>query len=159
MATHTGEFLPLPRERIIQAHYLQLLMEVREQSRGNYSIPFIREVTCSSLAETSTTPSIKFEDLKPVQIKEMSINQGHKGCILVGKILLECIIINSVVSIVEDQNGDVARLAIYNYQIPPGSYKVFTPGTEIGIIEPFYKIAGDDQLRISVYSQEHVVLF
>lgn len=100
-------------------------------------------------------------DLKEVQIKDLSVGQVHHAKVLFGRVVARTLYMNSVQTIIEDQNGNVANIALYN---APGVHclqdaQQYLPvGREFAVKEPFYKLRADGTKGIRVDNIEDIVL-
>ncbi|CAG8610794.1 6678_t:CDS:1, partial [Dentiscutata heterogama] len=118
------------------------------------------------------TPKIKFTLENRISIKNLRINKEYHGKFLVCRVIAKCIKINALLTIVEDPEGDVERLALYNFNqksvsqgrgpMKPLSVdhasKYLPIGTQIVIGNPSYQIAGDGNAIIYSDNPDDVIM-
>jgi len=98
----------------------------------------------SSFISTKQHSSHKnLSDLKPISLKDMKVNKIHYGNYLDVKAIAEPFYIAGMNLLIEDKNGNIENLILYNYnlkshQIDP-SYLI-PQGTRLLIKEPFLKL-------------------
>ena len=96
---------------------------------------------CTSFI-TGTTHSSKksLEDLKPINLNQMMIPKLHLGFYLVCRTISKGKTIVGTMVLVEDQNGDIEELSLYNFRRSNESTENFLPtGTVMIIKEPYMK--------------------
>ncbi|CAG8712018.1 39404_t:CDS:1 [Gigaspora margarita] len=117
-------------------------------------------------------PRIKFTMENRISIKNLRINKEHHGKFLVCRVIARCLKINALLTIVEDPEGDVERLALYNFNPNPATQvkgpmkplsvdhvsKYLPIGTQIVIGNPSYQIAGDGNTIISSDNPDDVII-
>ncbi|BGP36476.1 hypothetical protein JCM10449v2_000377 [Rhodotorula kratochvilovae] len=90
---------------------------------------------------SSNTP---LDQLKPIRLKEMQVTQAHKGRYLLCRIVSVPTRLVGVTFIVEDQDGRVEHLSLYNLNLPdlsagPDLDALFPRGAVLAVREPTYK--------------------
>ncbi|GAA5837338.1 hypothetical protein JCM9279_005657 [Rhodotorula babjevae] len=90
---------------------------------------------------SSSTP---LDQLKPIRFKEMMVTKTHTGRFLLCRIVSSPIKIVGLTFVVEDQDGRVDMLAIYNFalhgiQTGPDLDELFPRGAVLAVREPTYK--------------------
>jgi hypothetical protein len=75
-------------------------------------------------------------DLKPIYLRDLTLETQHRGCVLVVRAFSVPNKMTSIQNAVEDENGDVARLAIYNLLPSVLANELLPKGTLIAIKEP-----------------------
>jgi hypothetical protein len=95
--------------------------------------------------------SVKVKDIKhlrPMPISELEVSRvSYRGRVIYCTIVTPCFVINAASTLVEDTNGDIANLAVYNLQ---KAKQILRAGRKIAIIEPFYKLRADGTPGIRV---------
>jgi hypothetical protein len=89
--------------------------------------------------------------LKQIAVKDLNLNQTHKGNYMILKIVERPVIMNSSTFLAEDHTGEILRCAVYNLILSRKEIiNKFVIGRYVVIIEPFYNIFIDkwDGLRI-----------
>ncbi|CAG8802867.1 15320_t:CDS:1, partial [Racocetra fulgida] len=118
------------------------------------------------------TPRIKFTIENRISIKNLRVNEENYGKFLVCRVIARCMKINALLTIVEDPEGDVERLALYNFSpksttqekgpMKPLSVdqasKYLPIGTQIIIANPSYQIAGDGNTIIYSDNPNDVII-
>ena len=84
----------------------------------------------------------------------LQINTSMKNTVLYGEILEDSYTINSVHTLIIDENKDVIKVCLYNC----GGEEIFTKGRRIGILEPYSKYGEDGILFIRVDSRNNLIL-
>uniref|UniRef100_A0AC34F9Z3 MYND-type domain-containing protein n=1 Tax=Panagrolaimus sp. ES5 TaxID=591445 RepID=A0AC34F9Z3_9BILA len=112
---------------------------------------------------TSDPPSL--ESLKKITIIEMNPceDKPYNGYVLKAKIIDWALLAKSIVTVVEDENGDLQRLAINNWPSKGNkildiidTLKTFRPNTVISIINPHFRQSSDGKAAILVESPPHI---
>ncbi|CAG8454341.1 12518_t:CDS:2 [Cetraspora pellucida] len=118
------------------------------------------------------TPKIKFTIENKVSIKDLRVNEENYGKFLVCRVITKCIKINALLTIVEDPEGDVERLALYNLNLKSSAQvkgpmkplsvdqasKYLPIGTQIIIRNPSYQISGDGNPIICSDNPDDVII-
>lgn len=94
--------------------------------------------------------------LAPIPIKDLDLDQVHVGRVLFGTVVAPCARMASAQTLVQDANGDLAELSIYNIRGDPDHF--FFLGQEIAIIDPFFKLRIDGTEGIRVDDPTKVVI-
>jgi len=91
--------------------------------------------------------STHFKDLKPITIDELVLNHVHKGRYLLCRSIAQPFKMTAISLIIEDRNGAVEKLSLYNYSHHSGICSdlshLIPNGTMLIIKDPYYKIATD----------------
>lgn len=110
-------------------------------------------VSCSDVKAESVC-LIHESKLNPIVISEMIKGKIQKGKILWGTLIGKCFKLTSVMVGLEDENGITVLLALYNCIHQNATITEceanFSAGTQIGIKEPYYKLAADGTMIIRV---------
>lgn len=139
------------RQEIISKHKeaLKNVIETR-----NYS--FVFQTTQGGPAIRGGTRRSKTIPLKPrnrISINDMQIDNVHTGRFLLCRVIEKCYKLTALSTIVEDPEGDVERISLYNW-IPQSAAssglisvdqasRYLTVGTILIVKNPFYKTAAD----------------
>lgn len=89
-------------------------------------------------------------DLKPIPIGDLRLETHHRGRVLLVKTFCHPFRLSSVQNAVEDVNGEVERLSIYNYPSAMPWERVLPKGAYVAIKEPYYKVTADGGVTIRV---------
>uniref|UniRef100_A0A914YUI4 MYND-type domain-containing protein n=1 Tax=Panagrolaimus superbus TaxID=310955 RepID=A0A914YUI4_9BILA len=113
-----------------------------------------------------TTPNPpNWSSPKKITLKEMDPTKDkvYNGCILKVRILDWAFKMYSIQTVIEDENGDVYRFAIYNWPTNGNSkngmaeaLKTFRPNVKMSIINPYHRMAKDGQNTIRVEGPKFV---
>lgn len=103
----------------------------------------------------------KIDDLQPILLKDMLVNQVHHGSYLLCRTVGDPFYMTAMSILVEDENGEIENVSIYNYttsyEISP--YEFSPPNTVIKIKEPYLKImiSNNDDYYIRIESPTDIV--
>jgi hypothetical protein len=102
-------------------------------------------------------------DLKPINLKDMKVNKIHYGYYLKCKTIVEPFYIAGMNLLIEDKNGNIENLILYNYslrsyQIDPNN--LIPQGTKLLIKEPFLKLfaSAEKEFGIRVDSPTDILI-
>ncbi|KAM0466045.1 hypothetical protein ACHAPV_000998 [Trichoderma viride] len=87
--------------------------------------------------------TLPLSSLAPIHLRDLTLETQHRGRVLIVRAFCEP---NSMVSIqnaVEDELGDVDRLAIYNLLPTTEANAVLPQGAIVAVKEPYYKLTAD----------------
>lgn len=104
----------------------------------------------------------QLDELEPIRLKDMLVNQRHIGKYLVCRVVAEPFFMAALTSLVEDEDGDVELLHMYNatptYDIDPND--LLPQHSVIAIKEPYLKIMieNNENYYIRVESPSDVVI-
>lgn len=137
------------REERIDQHMKKVrhLAEVNRSSLPNasWTSNSMQKARSFSSAKQGSQPG----DLVPISIHELQVARApYSGRVLFCTVVTPCLIMSSAMVLVEDTNGDLADLAVYNYKKDPNKF-LYT-GRRIAIMEPFYKQRADGTPGIRV---------
>jgi hypothetical protein len=83
----------------------------------------------------------RLEGLRPILVKELQVGSApHRGRVLFGTVLTPCAVMTSVMTLVEDGNGDLVDIALYNDR---KANRKLLVGRKIAILEPFFQLRDD----------------
>ena len=98
------------------------------------------------------------QDYSPIQLSALSIDSVHAGRILLGKIVVPPLIMKSIMTFIEDDEGHLIKIAVYNAigsnlkaaRLIAAADSLLKEGSWIGIIDPFYKrfMDGTEGVRV-----------
>ena len=137
-----GKQVASTREQRIEQH----MSKVRK-------IELMRNKGAASTNDSIQKPqqSVNVKDIKylqPISISELEVSRvSYRGRVLYCTILTPCFVINAATTLVEDTNGDIANISVYNLQ---KAKQILRAGCKIAIIEPFYKMRADGTPGIRV---------
>ena len=104
--------------------------------------------TFNALQKSRTEAIPNISTLMPISIAELQVGRGpYRGRVLYCKVITPCSVMRSTMTLVEDCNGDIADLSVYNLEESKGKLKI---GRNLAIIEPFYKLYADGSPGIRV---------
>ncbi|RNA10786.1 isoform A [Brachionus plicatilis] len=134
-----------PGSKTFFEHDLKIRMLLRKQETTQNMVELKQTYTCIKKHSSFK----QFDQLEKVTLKQMYVNKVHEGKYLEAKIIYEPFIVTAIQTLIEDENGDIETLSIYNLIKDFGdNLKNLLPyGCMVKIKEPF--------LKTSVYSAEH----
>lgn len=84
--------------------------------------------------------TVPLSGLAPIHLRELTLETHHRGRVLVVKCFCEPISASSIQNAVEDELGDVDRLAIHNVVPTTDANTVLPQGAIIAIKDPYYHV-------------------
>ncbi|KAL6043620.1 STIP1 y and U box-containing protein 1 [Balamuthia mandrillaris] len=147
---------PMSREEIL-AGYRAFRSEMKAQSsmyslRASVAAPFMHK--------TNSDGRTALKDKKPIPLRCMTLNNVHEGKVFYCRTIEDACRATALISIVEDQEGQVTRLALYNYAMQTAVPEAVLPrGTRLALLDPFYKMAMDGQPVLRCDNPAAVVVF
>jgi len=103
-----------------------------------------------------------FKSMKPITIDELLLNHVHKGKYLLCRSIAQPFKMTAISLIVEDRNGAVEKLSLYNYSNHAGYFSdlshLIPNGAMLIIKDPYYKIASDGLRLIRCDNPSNVCL-
>uniref|UniRef100_A0A914P4H8 MYND-type domain-containing protein n=1 Tax=Panagrolaimus davidi TaxID=227884 RepID=A0A914P4H8_9BILA len=109
----------------------------------------------------------KWTSLKPIMIKDMdpTIDKVYDGYVLDAKIIDFGMLIKSSATIIQDENGDIQRIAVYKWPSKGNrkkdiaeAIKVFRPNVKVSIISPYMRMSRDGKNIIRVEGPKYIKL-
>lgn len=94
--------------------------------------------------------TVPLADLKPITIEELELETVHRGRVLIVRALAYPMRIQAVQNGVEDSEGVVDRLSVYNVDTKLRPDQVLPKGQILAIKEPYYKVTADGGHTIRV---------
>lgn len=105
--------------------------------------PDEHQVRSSFIGAAYDPCTLPLSSLVPIHLRDLTLETQHRGRVLIVRAFCEP---NSMVSIqnaVEDELGDVDRLAIYNLLPTTEANAVLPQGAIVAVKEPYYKLTAD----------------
>eukprot|EP00834_Sanchytrium_tribonematis_P007620 NODE_718_length_4500_cov_0.642127.p1 type:complete len:632 gc:universal NODE_718_length_4500_cov_0.642127:407-2302(+) len=99
----------------------------------------------------------EYENYSPITLKEMKLNHVHEKKILVCQTITHPDKRVSIMAIVEDNDANVALLALYNYKSGVSEHQSLPIGSIIGIKNPFLKEFVSGQIGIRVDNPDTIL--
>ena len=91
--------------------------------------------------------------LRSISFSDLQVGKTHRECAVYCRIATKVLKLTSAMVLVEDENGDIAELAVYgNVDV-----REFKEGRRIAIKEPFYKIRSDGSEGIRVDDPSDII--
>ncbi|KAL7971349.1 hypothetical protein HDV63DRAFT_416450 [Trichoderma sp. SZMC 28014] len=106
-------------------------------------MPDERQVRSCFIGAAYDPCTLPLSSLVPIHLRDLTLETQHRGRVLIVRAFCEP---NSMVSIqnaVEDELGDVDRLAIYNLLPTTEANAVLPQGAIVAVKEPYYKLTAD----------------
>ena len=121
--------------------------------------------TCTTDCKVGNTQKSFNNRMKPITFKEMTFGNTYRDRYITLEIVTELKLMASVMFLGKDDNGDLALIAIYNFENHYGtkdyqrlSY-IFDKGKYILVLEPFYKIFGSGEDGIRIEDPNEIIIF
>ena len=93
--------------------------------------------------------------LKPIKVSELEPGrEPYRGRVLFCRVVTPCVKMKSVMTLVEDETGNIADLAVYNSRKAKDHLQV---GRHLAIIEPFFKVRHDGSTGIRVDNPKEIM--
>jgi tetratricopeptide (TPR) repeat protein len=157
-------------DEIFQRMFLQMMLNQQPARRTRQEIIAKHKKALEDLTDTNNNYTHFFQtthgsanrggvrrsnntSLKPrnrISINDMQIDNVHNGRFLLCRVIEKCYKLTALSTIVEDPEGDVERLSLYNW-VPQSAgiisvdqaSRYLTVGTVLVVKNPYYKIATD----------------
>ncbi|OCL07988.1 hypothetical protein AOQ84DRAFT_389153 [Glonium stellatum] len=139
------------KEALINNHYqssLQTLM--RADGRFESRQSFIPEAY-----PPATAPLC---DLKEILLNQLRLEIYHVGRVLFAKLIVEPTRWTGITTLIEDSNGDVERLQIYNQSNDIDAGLILPCGRVVAIKDPYYKTSADGGYSVRVDHPSDILL-
>lgn len=131
------------RDEIVM--YFMVQQWVDESSSAD--LPKIR----SSFLPPSYPPCVRpFSELKKATITNLLLETHHRGQYLLLRTITPTYTMTAVMAVVEDENGSVLLLQLYNHEEELSGAQSLEKGTVIIVKEPYLKTMADGDLGIRV---------
>ena len=98
--------------------------------------------------------------LAPISVAELSVGRTHAGRVLYCRTVTRCMFFQSVATLVEDGDGQLSSLAVYNAPRVTNIWEAqawLPEGTSLAIVEPFFKLRADGTPGIRVDDPKELV--
>jgi len=152
-----------PKPTMLYQHEARVRYNKEQETMAKAKTGHIREMLSTSKNVTKehhhVSNQVKWDNLKPVLIRDLKIFESNRGTFLKGKLLVEPFTpMVGCTTIMEDKNGDVLLVALYNF-LPAGvsgsdadpiaSAKI-PKGCKVRIAEPFLKVFKDGSRGVRI---------
>lgn len=98
------------REQILSAHQARLARMQEQISRANAHINL---PTWSHNVKPRSRQTPVLSRCSSITVSELSVNTVHTGRVLQGRLIVEPVMATSVMTVLEDQDGEVVMVSIY----------------------------------------------
>ncbi|GFR47524.1 hypothetical protein Agub_g9242 [Astrephomene gubernaculifera] len=152
------------RDRLVANHNIGLQRFIQDL-HGEPSRPYSSNDThMKPASEFPTPPAI--DACAPIAIADLHPGVTHRGRVLRGKLLVKPLLLASLATLLEDEEGQVVRVFVYN-MLPRNMEpltglheggRLLPEGRTVAIIEPFYKIMEDGMSGVRVDNPAEVLL-
>ncbi|EFW98456.1 tpr domain containing protein [Grosmannia clavigera kw1407] len=102
--------------------------------------------------------TLPLASLTPIRLRDLTLETQHRGRVLIVRAFGKPNVYTSIINAVEDEFGDVDRLAIYNLLSTVAPDDVLPQGAIAAIKEPYYKRTADGDLFVRVDHPSDFVL-
>ena len=83
-------------------------------------------------------------------MEDLQAETHHRGCVLILRLIGHAVKISAFANAVEDEFGDVDRIAVYNSNDALPASSVLPRQSIIAIKEPYYKVSADGECVVRV---------
>ena len=105
----------------------------------------------SSFIPPAYTPCIRpFNKLKRIMIKSLCLETHHRDRYLLLRSITQTDTMTAVMAIVEDEEGSVLMLQLYNQELELSGAQSLKAGTVLAVKEPYVKVMADGDYGIRV---------
>ncbi|KAL3292629.1 TPR domain-containing protein [Colletotrichum asianum] len=143
---HAGKPPPtrVPKEALLRMHnrYVE-----QQQTAGQEKAPRMVKKVVLALAYPPSCKTIK--SLSPIRLDELLVETHHEEKFLVVKAISPPYQGAGTITVVEDEHGNVDKLALYNQSIS-NILQSIPEGTIVLIKEPYYKFSGENDYMLCV---------
>ena len=130
------------REMTIMEFMFQHMMDSTRPIRNPVRTSFVPSAYAPSVASLGT--------LKPCMFKHLTLETHHRGTYMVLRAVTPLRSLTGVLLVVEDEEGDVVQLALYNQEAGLTSDGRLVRGTVMVVKEPYLKVVADGNYAIRV---------
>lgn len=124
---------------------LQFRLDLEGQSSNNANF-----VSQTVIGEAYLPCVLPISHLRPVTIDELRLETVHRGRVLIVRTFGNPRRIQSVQNAIEDGDGAVDRLNVYNFEPELNAERVLPKGAIFAVKEPYYKVTADGGYTIRV---------
>lgn len=93
---------------------------------------------------------VALSSLKAISLRDLKLETHHRGRFLVVKTFCEPMRIASIINAVQDQNGDVDRIALHNFPVNVHINGIIPKDVIFAVKEPYYTLAIDGRVIIRI---------
>ncbi|KAK6003965.1 hypothetical protein QM012_008815 [Aureobasidium pullulans] len=151
--------------RLRQAGDLRRVSQSREQLVKEFAIrplsssPVVRQVTRPRPEDFYRPCYLPLAQLKKIFLKDLKSETHHRGSFLLLRVFCQPFRGSAVMAAVEDETGDVDRVALYHTKEALRAFEVVPEGTVVTVKEPFYHMEEDGRYVVRVdHPSDMVVL-
>ncbi|KAG9663163.1 SET domain-containing protein, partial [Aureobasidium melanogenum] len=151
--------------RLRQAGDLRRVSQTREQlikefaHRPSPFPPAGRQVPRPGPEDFYRPCYLPLAQLKKIFLKDLKFETHHRGSFLLLRVFCQPFRKAAVMAAVEDETGDVDRVALYHTKEALRAFEVVPEGTVVTVKEPFYHLEGDGRYVLRVdHASDMVVL-
>uniref|UniRef100_A0AC34F9U1 Tetratricopeptide repeat protein n=1 Tax=Panagrolaimus sp. ES5 TaxID=591445 RepID=A0AC34F9U1_9BILA len=150
-----------PQRKYLFCLHREVFASTAEKLAGGFTAVPLKE--CS---EFKTLPK-NWKSFKKITLKDMTstVDKVYDGYILEAKIIDFAFMMAAIVTLIEDKNGDIQKLSIYNWPSKnsqvhdfTNAVKTFRPNIEIKIINPYMRMAVQTHSAIRVENPDFIKL-
>ncbi|CAK4021026.1 TPR domain-containing [Lecanosticta acicola] len=129
---------------------LELKLELQKRSHLDDKFDGYSYVSQTVIGHAYPPCILPLSGLRPILIDELRLETVHRGRVLVVRTFASPLHVQSVSSAVEDGDGNVDRISVYNFERGLKAEQVLPKGAVFAINEPYYKVAVDGGYTIRV---------
>jgi len=149
------------RVELFKSHRQALLNQAQLVTQGAKQGNVVTFSAKGRLSQTCNDFKV-LSKLKPILLSQMEFTSDkvYKGHVLKAKIIEIPFRISSIASIIEDEEGNIERLCVYNFMTTDRIQdirKIFYVGVKINIINPYHRMAMDGGAVIRVDDPKSIV--
>ncbi|KAL3465439.1 hypothetical protein BJX64DRAFT_297184 [Aspergillus heterothallicus] len=129
----------------------QIIMEYMFHRMQMSKNPVNSQILQSSFVPPAYPPSVaELSSLKKIRIKDLTLETHHRGTYILLRAVTPTDIMTAIMAVVEDEDGEVLVLPIYNQEKILSSDGRFTEGAVMLVKEPYLKLMahGDPGIRV-----------
>ncbi|KAL7546287.1 hypothetical protein ACHAWF_009619 [Thalassiosira exigua] len=173
MATSLARYgRPLPSKADIMAEHECRVFHFRRQRAENRAKGWVQARNTSSSVRKDAglddaSAKVDWSDLKRIFVRDLKLYDSHEGAYLEGKLLVDPFTpMVGTTTIMEDSNGDVILIALYNFlpeglhgdeSVPVASAKI-PKGSTVRILAPFVKVFRDGSRGIRIDNPNEITM-
>ncbi|CAG8638875.1 2525_t:CDS:2 [Funneliformis mosseae] len=132
----------------------EYLIAEHERQLRIFSNKECHTITTSNLGHVRNFHDVKLRPKNRISISNLQLDKVHTGRFLLCQVISKCIKLNALTTLVEDPEGEVERICLYNWihssaipakgRLSTEQTSKFLPiGTKLAIKNPYYKIGLD----------------
>jgi hypothetical protein len=157
IAKHPARLTDPRRKELITHHRVSAASKQQQTPQGsvNYAVttrPSKQQKSPSSLA-----------NLQPIFLDDMDSMQDkvYHGKVLTGTLIEQCELWTAIICVMEDDRGQVERIAIYNHPSGTSTQSMksfFRVGTRFSLLNPYHRLANDGRPMIRVDDSNSIIV-